>query len=97
MVGTNRVQAAPPQPPSDGRRSVGVWDHDGTPLDPARLLPTPDGELRAADGEQPADPAAVQRYLAKAFGDHAAGRTLRTRQRRQDRPAGAYRANHRTP
>ena len=35
-----------------------------------RLLPTPDGELRAADGEQPADPAAVQRYLAKAFGDH---------------------------
>jgi hypothetical protein len=35
-----------------------------------RLLPTPDGELRAADGEQPADPAAVQRYLAKAFGGH---------------------------
>jgi hypothetical protein len=35
-----------------------------------RLLPTTDGELRAADGEQPADPAAVQRYLAKAFGDH---------------------------
>ena len=30
----------------------------------------PDGELRAADGEQPADPVAVQRYLAKAFGDH---------------------------
>ena len=27
-----------------------------------RLLPTTDGELRAADGEQPADPAAVQRY-----------------------------------
>jgi len=35
-----------------------------------RLLPTADDELRAADGEQPADPAAVQRYLAKAFGDH---------------------------
>ena len=35
-----------------------------------RLLPTRDGELRAADGEQPADPTAVQRYLAKAFGDH---------------------------
>jgi hypothetical protein len=35
-----------------------------------RLLPIPDGELRAADGEQPADPRAVQRYLAKAFGDH---------------------------
>jgi hypothetical protein len=35
-----------------------------------RLLPTTDGELRAADGEQPADPTAVQRYLAKAFGDH---------------------------
>jgi len=35
-----------------------------------QLLPTPDGELRAADGEQPADPAAVQRYIAKAFGDH---------------------------
>jgi hypothetical protein len=35
-----------------------------------RLLPTTDGELRAADGEQPADPMAVQRYLAKAFGDH---------------------------
>jgi hypothetical protein len=25
---------------------------------------------RHAAGEQPADPAAVQRYLAKAFGDH---------------------------
>jgi hypothetical protein len=37
-----------------------------------RLLPTADGELRAADGDQPADPAAVQRYLAKAFGDHLA-------------------------
>ena len=24
----------------------------------------------ATDGEQPADPVAVQRYLAKAFGDH---------------------------
>ena len=36
------------------------------------LLPNEDGELRAADGEQPADPAAVQRYLAKAFGDHLA-------------------------
>jgi len=35
-----------------------------------RLLPTTDGELRAADGEEPADPGAVQRYLAKAFGDH---------------------------
>jgi hypothetical protein len=34
-----------------------------------RLLPNADGELRAADGDQPADPAAVQRYLAKAFGD----------------------------
>jgi hypothetical protein len=34
-----------------------------------RLLPTTDGELRAADGEQPADPGAVQRYLAKAFGE----------------------------
>ena len=37
-----------------------------------RLLPTADSELRAADGDQPADPAAVQRYLAKAFGDHLA-------------------------
>jgi hypothetical protein len=35
-----------------------------------RLLPTTHGELRAEDGEQPADPAAVHRYLAKAFGDH---------------------------
>jgi hypothetical protein len=26
--------------------------------------------LRAADGEQPADPVAVQRYITKAFGDH---------------------------
>jgi hypothetical protein len=37
-----------------------------------RLLPNADGELRAADGEQPSDPAAVERYLAKAFGDHQA-------------------------
>jgi hypothetical protein len=37
-----------------------------------RLLPTTDGELRAADGDQPADPAAVQRYLTNAFGDHLA-------------------------
>jgi hypothetical protein len=35
-----------------------------------RARRTTDGVLRAADGEQPADPAAVQRYLAKAFGDH---------------------------
>jgi hypothetical protein len=34
-----------------------------------RLLPNADGELRAADGDQPADPEAVQRYLTKAFGD----------------------------
>ena len=34
-----------------------------------RLLPNEDGELRAADGDQPADPATVQRYLTKAFGD----------------------------
>jgi hypothetical protein len=34
-----------------------------------RLLPNADGELRAADGDQPADPATVQRYLAKAFSD----------------------------
>ena len=27
-----------------------------------RLLPTEDGELRAADGDRPADPAGVQRY-----------------------------------
>ena len=37
-----------------------------------RLLPNDDGELRAADGDQPADPGAVQRYVAKAFGDHLA-------------------------
>lgn len=35
-----------------------------------RLLPTEDGELRAADGDLPADPVGVQRYLAKAFGQH---------------------------
>jgi len=35
-----------------------------------RLLPTPDGELRAADGDQPTDPVAVQRYIAKVSGDH---------------------------
>jgi hypothetical protein len=33
------------------------------------LLPNEDGELRAADGERPADPGAVQRYLTKAFGE----------------------------
>ena len=37
-----------------------------------RLLPNNDGELRAADGDQPADPAGVERYLVKAFGDHLA-------------------------
>lgn len=37
-----------------------------------RLLPNDDGEPRAADGDQPSDPAAVRRYLAKAFGDHLA-------------------------
>ena len=36
------------------------------------LLPNVDDELRAADGDQPADPVAVQRYLAKAFGEHLA-------------------------
>jgi hypothetical protein len=35
-----------------------------------RLLPTEDGELRAADGDLPADAAAVARYLTKAFGEH---------------------------
>lgn len=35
-----------------------------------RLLPNDDGELRAADGDQPADPGAVHRYVAKAFGNH---------------------------
>lgn len=37
-----------------------------------RLLPNADGELRAADGDEPADPAAVERYLSKAFGDNLA-------------------------
>jgi hypothetical protein len=37
-----------------------------------RLLPNADGELRAADGDLPADPVEVQRYLAKAFGDRLA-------------------------
>ena len=35
-----------------------------------RLLPTEDGELRAADGDLPADADAVARYLTKAFGEH---------------------------
>jgi hypothetical protein len=35
-----------------------------------RLLPNEDGELRAADGDKPADPTGVQRYLVKAFGEH---------------------------
>jgi hypothetical protein len=34
-----------------------------------RLLPNADGGLWAALGERPADPMAVQDYLAKAFGD----------------------------
>src|SRR3954467_10159779 len=33
-----------------------------------RLLPTAEGELRAANGDQPADPATVERYISKAFG-----------------------------
>jgi hypothetical protein len=37
-----------------------------------RLLPTADGELRAADGDFPANPAGVQRYLDNAFGDQLA-------------------------
>jgi hypothetical protein len=37
-----------------------------------RLLPTEDGELRAADGDRPADPAAARQYLLRAFGDHLA-------------------------
>jgi hypothetical protein len=37
-----------------------------------RLLPNADGELRAADVDQPADPVGVERYLVKAFGDHLA-------------------------
>jgi len=39
---------------------------------PIRLLANADGELRAADGDQPADPARVLRYLTNAFGDHLA-------------------------
>jgi hypothetical protein len=35
-----------------------------------RLLPTEDGELRAADGDRPAGLAGVQRYLTKAFSEH---------------------------
>lgn len=35
-----------------------------------RLLPTTDGELRAAEGDQPTVPAIVRWYLASAFGDH---------------------------
>jgi hypothetical protein len=42
-----------------------------------RLLPTTDGELRAADDDQPSNPAAVQRYLANAFGDDLAEVRLR--------------------
>jgi hypothetical protein len=34
-----------------------------------RLLPNADGELRAADGDQPAASVPVERYLANAFGD----------------------------
>jgi hypothetical protein len=37
-----------------------------------RLLANADGELRAADIDQPSDHTAVERYLAKAFGDHLA-------------------------
>jgi hypothetical protein len=37
-----------------------------------RLLPTAGGELRAADGDQPANAAAVARYLDNAFGDDLA-------------------------
>jgi hypothetical protein len=37
-----------------------------------RLLPDADGVLRAADGNQPANPAAVARYLENAFGDRLA-------------------------
>jgi hypothetical protein len=35
-----------------------------------RLLPTADGELRAAEGDQPLHPAGVRRYLVSAFGEH---------------------------
>lgn len=37
-----------------------------------RLLVNANGELRAADGDRPTDPAIVRRYLANAFGDHLA-------------------------
>ena len=37
-----------------------------------RLLPNADGELRAAEGDQPMDHTGVERYLTKAFGDHLA-------------------------
>jgi hypothetical protein len=37
-----------------------------------RLLPNADGELRAADGDQPTRPEAVERYLANAFGGQLA-------------------------
>jgi hypothetical protein len=50
-----------------------------------RLLPNADGELRAADGEQPADPAAVEKYLTKAFGEELAA--VRTAMRKL---AGRY-------
>jgi hypothetical protein len=35
-----------------------------------RLLPSEDGELRAADGDKAASVDNVRRYLDKAFGDH---------------------------
>jgi hypothetical protein len=37
-----------------------------------RLLPNADGELRAAEDDNPADPASIERYIIKAFGDHLA-------------------------
>jgi hypothetical protein len=37
-----------------------------------RLLPNADGELRAAETDAPAEPAAVERYIVKAFGEHLA-------------------------
>jgi hypothetical protein len=37
-----------------------------------RLLPNEDGELRAADADLPTNHTAVERYLAKAFGDNLA-------------------------
>lgn len=37
-----------------------------------RLLPNADGELRAAEGDQPSSPEAVERYLVKALGDRLA-------------------------